>query len=241
MKNKKILIVIIVPILIILVGLFIATGRARTDVFLDSYELSKDGKTMTLKVGVSSSAGYIRKMKRNSGSMNYYLTFYSTFGINSKLGAKDTFEIELDNNVNEIYFYTGDKGYKKVLEKNDNGDWTLYKEIIDIEEYLNKIVTNGPMTSSNPFDYIESSIDIYNELLEYSKEVFEYCINDLITTNGNDGLKSYIEAVLCSEINKSFSYAFESAGDYLENYKKYLEENDIEFNEYDNYTKSILK
>ena len=49
--------------------------------------------------------------------MNYYLTFYSTFGINSKLGAKDNFEITLDENVDEIYFYTGNKGYKKVLEK----------------------------------------------------------------------------------------------------------------------------
>ena len=45
---------------------------------------------MTIKVGVSSSAGYVRKMKRTSGSMNYYYTFYSTFGINSKIGAKDT-------------------------------------------------------------------------------------------------------------------------------------------------------
>ena len=91
--------------------------------FLKDFELSQDGKTMTLKVGVSSSAGYVRKMKRTSGSMNYYFTFYSTFGINSKLGAKDTFTIDIDNNVDEIYFYTGGKGYKKVLELNDNGEW----------------------------------------------------------------------------------------------------------------------
>ena len=43
-------------------------------------------------------------MKRTSGSMNYYFTFYSTFGINSKLGAKGTFEIELDENMDEIIF-----------------------------------------------------------------------------------------------------------------------------------------
>ena len=83
---------------------------------------------MTLKVGVSSSAGYIRKMKRTSGSMNYYLTFYSTFGINSKLGAKDNFEITLDENVDEIYFYTGNKGYKKVLEKNDEENWIIVND-----------------------------------------------------------------------------------------------------------------
>ena len=129
MKKKKTLIISIIVIAIILVGLFLASGGSRTDVFLRDFELSQNGETMTLKVGVSSSAGYIRKMKRTSGSMNYYFTFYSTFGINSKLGSKDTFEIELDNNVDEIYFYTGGKGYKKVLEKNDNGEW------IKVENY----------------------------------------------------------------------------------------------------------
>jgi len=128
MKKRNIIICIIV-VAVILVGLFLASGGSRTDVFLRDYEISQDGKTMTLKVGVSSSAGYIRKMKRTSGSTNYYYTFYSTFGINSKTGAKDTFEIELDQNVDEIYFYTGGKGYKKVLEKNANGEW------IKVENY----------------------------------------------------------------------------------------------------------
>ena len=118
MKKKKILGIIIIVIAILGIGLFFSTGRARTDVYLKDYEISTDGKTMTLEVGVSSSAGYVRKMKRTSGSTNYYYTFYSTFGINSKLGAKNTFEIELDENVDEIYFYTGDKGYKLVLTKN---------------------------------------------------------------------------------------------------------------------------
>lgn len=121
--KKKILIISIIAIVLVLVGLFIASGGARTDVFLKDFELSQDEKAMTLKVGVSSSVGYVRKMKRTSGSMNYYFTFYSTFGINSKLGAKDTFTIDIDNNVDEIYFYTGGKGYKKVLELNEAGEW----------------------------------------------------------------------------------------------------------------------
>ena len=121
--KKKIMIIGIITIVLVLVGLFIASGGSRTDVFLKDFELSKDGKIMTLKVGVSSSAGYIRKMKRTSGSMNYYFTFYSTFGINSRLGVKDTFTIDIDNNVDEIYFYTGGKGYKKVLELNEDGEW----------------------------------------------------------------------------------------------------------------------
>ena len=77
MKKKKTLIISIIVVALIVIGFFIASGGARTDVFLKDFELSQDGETMTLKVGVSSSAGYVRKMKRTSGSMNYYFTFYS--------------------------------------------------------------------------------------------------------------------------------------------------------------------
>ena len=115
--KKKLIIVSIIVIAIFGVGLILATGKARTDVYLKDYEVSADGKTMTLKVGVSSSAGYVRKIKKTSGSTNGYYTFYSTYGINSKIGAKDTFEINLNEDTDEIYFYTGDKGYKLVLAK----------------------------------------------------------------------------------------------------------------------------
>ena len=120
---KKIIMGIVIVILIVFVILFLSTGGARTDAHLRNFKLSEDGKTMTINVDVSSSAGYIRDMKQTSGSMNYYLTFYSTFGINSKLGAKDTFTLDIDQNVDEIYFYTGGKGYKRVLEKNEQGEW----------------------------------------------------------------------------------------------------------------------
>ena len=86
---------------------------------------------MTIKVGVSSSAGYIRKMKRTSGSMNGYYTFYSTFGINSKLGAKDTFEIQLDK-IHNIEKYNDSY---KIIFLDNNYIIVEDKEIID---YLNK-------------------------------------------------------------------------------------------------------
>ena len=121
--NKKVTISVIILIVVIVMGLFVSTGHARTDVYLKEFIVDEKCNQMIIKVGVSNSTGYVRKMKRTSGSMNYYYTFYSTYGINSKLGAKDTFEIQLDNNVDEIYFYTGGKGYKKVLEKNEQGEW----------------------------------------------------------------------------------------------------------------------
>ena len=46
-------------------------------------------------------------------------------------------------------------------------------------------------------------------------QTFEYAIKDLIETNAGNGLKSYLEALLCLEINKNFQYDFESANDFL--------------------------
>ena len=161
-------------LIIILIGSFILlTGRARTDVVLSGYDLSADSKTITLKVGVSSSAGYIRKMKKTSGSMNYYLTFYSTFGINSKLGAKDTFDIEIDENVDEIYFYTGNKGYKLVLIKDSvTQEWkkinyssndTFKLNLLDREDIL-KLGIDTYALNDNYFEITDKNIidKIYN-------------------------------------------------------------------------------
>lgn len=126
---KKITIITSITVLVLVI-LFLSTGKARTDVFLRDFSIDERSNIMTIKVGVSSSTGYVRKMKRTSGSMNYYYTFYSTFGINSKIGAKDTFEIQLDNNVDAIYFYTGYGGYKKVLTKDKvTGEWMKVTEI----------------------------------------------------------------------------------------------------------------
>ena len=96
------------------------------------------------------------------------------------------------------------------------------KDKFDVGAKIETIIRNGDKTSSNPYDYINASKKEYNELLEHSKETFEYSIKDLIDTNASKGLVSYIEAILCSEINKDFQYDFSSPNDYLEKYKEYL-------------------
>ena len=174
MRNKKKLIIIsFIILVIILIGLFLAMGSSRTDVYLKDFEVSSDGKIMTLKVGVTSSSGYVRKMKRTSGSTNHYYTFYSTFGINSKLGAKDTFKIELDEDMDEIYFYTGDKGYKLVLTKHKvTGEWTkinyadsekMQINLLDKND-INKVTINTGAQDNNYFEYTDKKIidNIYN-------------------------------------------------------------------------------
>ena len=178
MKKRIVIIGIIIVTAIIGIALFLISGGARTDVFLKDFELSKDGKTMILNVGVSSSAGYIRKIKQTSGSSNGYYTFYSTYGINSKIGAKETFEIELNGDTDEIYFYTGNKGYKLVLVKNDaTNEWQkvyysdngpLKLNLFEKEEII-KVGINTGKQDNNYFEYnnkntIERIYNIFADL-----------------------------------------------------------------------------
>ena len=168
-------IVILGIVVLVLSTLFISTGGTRNDVFLHKFEVSEDGKVMTINVGVTSSAGYIRKMKQTSGSMNPYLTFYSTFGINSKLGAKDTFQINLDENMDEIYFYKGGGGYVKVLEKDKTtGEW----QIIGKNEDVNKYKDYKKVTSIKLDNVITTVLVKYNDnLYGQSKAVIDYAPN----------------------------------------------------------------
>lgn len=166
MKKKTIITTLIFIVVILLTILFWQTGRARTDVYLKSFKVSQDGKTMTLNVDVLSSSGYIRKMKQTSGSLNYYYTFYSTFGINSKIGSKDSFEIKLDENVDEIYFFKGNKIYKKVLEKSITGEWIRPNEIKTIStEIYDTSITGTKLIIKD-----ENKANIYGEWYKIEKE-----------------------------------------------------------------------
>lgn len=130
MKHRKAVIICSVAVIALLLATVIfltLTGGPRSDVFLDSYTVSEDGDSITLNVGITSSAGHVRKLERTGGSTNGYYTFYSTFGINSRIGAKISFEINIDQNVDEIYFYSGDGGYRKVLEQDESGEWHMVR------------------------------------------------------------------------------------------------------------------
>lgn len=178
-------------VIVVIIALFISTGGARADVWLHNFEVSADGRVMTMHVGVISSMGYIREMKQTSGSMNPYLTFYSTFGINSKLGAKDTFEIELDENMDEIYFYRGINGYVKVLEKDKGtGDWQIVRNYLSSTEEvtLTKSLTPTGFAGSS-FNRIDlySNGDVY--YLQYDGAGFDdenVVKNVLVATNATD-------------------------------------------------------
>ncbi len=170
MKNKKVIFISI--IILAIVGVFILfTGGVRTDVYLEDFSINENDNQMIIKVGVSGSTGYVRKMKQTSGSTNYYYTFYSTFGINSKLGAKDTFEIQLDNNVDEIYFYTGQKGYKKVLEKNEQGEWKRTYVQNDVYQHISSLAKNEYASTEILVKFDGVLYGKSNAIIDYAKEL----------------------------------------------------------------------
>ena len=128
MGKKKTIILFLIFIIIMIMIILIITGGKRTDVVLKDFSISNDGTKITLNTMVTGSAGYTRKLKIKQGGDNKYITFYSTYGINSNLGAKSIFEVELDPFCREIYFYKGDGGYKLVLKKDTNtNQWGIVK------------------------------------------------------------------------------------------------------------------
>lgn len=132
MKKKRIAFLVISVITVLIFAFFLGTGfRKRTDVVLLDYSVAEDGTKLTFKATVPSSMGYIRGFEDDGGGVKpHYLTFYSTFGgLNSALGAKYAFELDLSENDTEIYFNRADGGYELVLQKNaDTGEWEALTE-----------------------------------------------------------------------------------------------------------------
>lgn len=250
--KKKIFIVSIV-IVVLLIGFFLITGKSRTDVYLKGFEISRDGNTMTLKVGVSSSAGYIRKIKRTSGGTNGYYTFYSTFGINSKLGSKDTFEIELEKDMDEIYFYTGDKGYKLVLVKNiATGDWQkvnysdnrpLKLNLFEKEDIIEVGINTGKQ-DNNYFEYNNKNIieKIYNIFVDLETNIpsttfnpadyeemysiFFYNDENMLLYSDQNSLKGYIEVYRKNDkyyVEQAYNGIYEITEDDFNTIKSYVD------------------
>jgi len=81
--------------------------------------------TVTIQVDVISSAGYVRtcKQRTNSGG-DLTLGFYSTYGLNSRRGSKDTFTIETPEGCNRIFFERADGvPYMVLVRDRETGVW----------------------------------------------------------------------------------------------------------------------
>lgn len=118
MKKKLGLVAMFLCILFI--GLLFSTGGKMGGVGITDYSISEDGDVMTLKVSVISSMGYIRTLKEHESGNKKWLTFYSTYGLNNAMGAKNEFQVKLHPSCDEIYVYSGPGEYKLALKK-DSG------------------------------------------------------------------------------------------------------------------------
>lgn len=105
--------------------LFITPGfQKRTDVYLQDFSVSEDGSVITMRMFTSGSMGYIRAMETKQVHNEIHCSFYRTFGgLNSNLGAEDTFEIELDDSIEQIYLNRAGLD-QRVLERDaGTGEW----------------------------------------------------------------------------------------------------------------------
>lgn len=238
MKNIRKLFIVCITLIVLVIGsLFLLTGKARTDVYLKDFEVSSDGKKMILKVGVSGSSGYVRKIERTSDSANGYYTFYSTYGINSKLGAKDTFEIELDEDMNEIYFCTGNGDYKLVLTRYVLNKWYSIsyadegkiKINLPKKEDIIKIGINTGAQNNNYFEYDDK------DSIEKIYSIFDGKITTTSSMTYNPDVRGemYEISIYTSEADKTFYYSiYNNDGKYFveQSYNGIYEVSEEDFN-----------
>lgn len=107
-------------VMLMAVACLLCLGGKRYDVIIVDFSAT-DGE-MTVRAGVSGSAGYLRRISVGYDEHAVLVDFYSTFGINNPSGGKDEFVIPLKPESGEICFNSGD-GYCAVLAKGEDGQW----------------------------------------------------------------------------------------------------------------------
>ncbi len=127
MKKHILVFTILVIAIAAAVGeLLVSPGfQKRTDVCLQDFSISEDGSVMTVKTALLGSMGYIRAIETEESRDGIHCSFYSTFGgLNSGIGAKNSFEIKLDDSAKKIYFDRGAQADMLVLEQDaTTGVW----------------------------------------------------------------------------------------------------------------------
>ena len=123
--KKKTVFIMGTLVLLLLIYFFGSGFLKNTSAIIEDYSVSNDGKILTISVGVSSSAGYIRDVSvHQQWGGKLYLDCYSAFGgLNGSIGANDTFTFQLDENTNLIAICRNANCYEEVLVKEEDGCW----------------------------------------------------------------------------------------------------------------------
>ena len=129
--KKKIIIILLTLLCIVAVWMIGSGFTVKTSVYItDDFIVSEEEDEITFTVGIGSAMGFVRDYKDEGGGVKpHYLKFYSAWGgLNSSIGAKNKFTLELSPEDTEIYVYHGNGGYDLVLEKNSvSGEWQRVK------------------------------------------------------------------------------------------------------------------
>lgn len=151
--KKKVLIVLVLLIIAIILLIFFGIGSKRTDVYLEDFSVESNWDVMKIKVGISSSSGYVRTMKMKTEGTNIYITFYSTVGINNKINSKNEFEFDISVICDKIYFYNGDGSYTKVLEKDkETNNWKIPSSESELKDIISdvQLIEISVLDENNP-------------------------------------------------------------------------------------------
>ncbi len=120
-KCKNICIVVFIIIVGILAFYFVGSGfQKQGSTYISDFSVSEDGTEITVKVQVSNSVGYIRKVSEDQqNGERLYLDCYSAFGgINGSIGAKEEFTIKVAEEAKVIALYRNANCYEEVLTIN---------------------------------------------------------------------------------------------------------------------------
>ena len=97
-----------------------------TSVFLDQFGVSEDGRALTFSVGVGSSMGFVRGDRDDGGGEKPRLLPFDAAwgGLNSSVGVKNSFPLELSPEDAAIDVCLGDEGCVLALQKDaSSGEW----------------------------------------------------------------------------------------------------------------------
>ena len=126
MRTKKCVALLLAAVVLLVAVYFVMPGFVKQGgVYIGDYSVSADGTELTVRVGVASSIGYVRKLsaaQQHGGKL--YLDCYAAFGgINGAWGAKSQYTIPLAPDTETVALYRSPGCYEPVLVKDSAGVW----------------------------------------------------------------------------------------------------------------------
>lgn len=130
-NSSTILIVTIVIAYLVITSIFGAGFAINTNVNLENFTVSEDGKQMIIDISVNSESESVRKYNYIPSGDAYYVEFVYTFGIGPLIfGEKEQFTIDLEEDTKGIFFLRENE-YELVLYKDDEtNEWQKIADLV---------------------------------------------------------------------------------------------------------------